>query len=603
MSDRSELIRQRLNSLRQLMEQHHLDAYIVNNSDAHNSEYAAAHWLARSWVSGFTGSAGIVVVLSDKYAASGGGGLWTDGRYFIQAEEQLAGTGLELFKTRIPGEISVEDWLVNVLPEQARVGVDGRTLTMQQQAQYQSRLDAKDIILCLDDDLVGDIWLDRPARASSQAWVHDQQFAGRSVEEKLSELREHMQKQGLDTCLLCSLDDIAWLFNIRGGDIKFFPVIESFARVSREEAVWYVQSDKLNSEVLAHLKQSAVITREYEDVSADLATLEQGTRLYLSMGSTNASLGASITEGVQVKTGRPLTQRVKATKNPQELLSIQECLRWDGVAMVRFAKWLEESVPQGCVTECSAAEQLRGFRQALPGFIDNSFNTIAGFAANGAKMHYAAEPETSLTIEPRSFFLVDSGGQYPGGTTDITRTYHFGELNEQEKLDYTLVLQAMIRLSMARFRKGVSGVNIDVIARGVMWQHGIDYGCGTGHGVGVCLSVHEGPQNISPRLIDAPLDIGMLLTNEPGVYRQSVHGVRIENIMQVVASEKNEFGEFYAFDTLTLAPIMTTPILRDRLSESEIAWLNDYHQRVYAQLAPELSDAEQAWLNKATQAI
>ncbi len=588
----------RLTALREEMRHERVGACIVTNYDPHHSEYSGLHWLAREFVSGFTGSAGDLVVFAE------GGGLWTDGRYFIQAEEQLRGTGLELFKMRIEGTPSIPEHLAALLTSGAQVAVAGNSINTSSYNELHQTLEANQITLRTDLDLVSRIWRDRPERSLAPALDYPLEFAGRTVTEKLAEVRANLP--ATDGLIISALPDIAWLLNLRGGDVPYCPLLESYLYVEvtgdSPRTVLCVNQAKLSPTLQTRLNSEGV---EFADYSAilELAGASRG-RMSLCPQSTPSDVYVAVREaGATITLAPPPTEKTKAAKNRVEQQVFREALRYDGVAMTRFARWLEANVAQGSVTELAAEKVLCGYRAELPNFLEESFHTIAGFGAHAALMHYGATPESDAVVDDSALFLVDSGGQYLGGTTDITRTFAFGEVSEQQRMDYTRVLQAVIRLSQTRFRKGACGCNLDIMARGVLWQYGIDYECGTGHGVGQCLVVHEGPQGLNQRLNNVPFEPGMSITNEPGIYREGKHGVRIENIMQVVHAETTEFGEFYAFETLTLAPIQTRPLVLELLQPQEKDWLNSYHERVYKEVSPLLEQADKEWLELACAAI
>ncbi|KIE22520.1 Xaa-Pro aminopeptidase [Vibrio sinaloensis] len=590
-------VSERLTALRDGMKAHQLDAYIVTNNDPHSSEYSADYWLARQWISGFTGSAGDVVVTAN------GGGLWTDGRYYIQAAEQLEGSGLDLFKARLPETPTIAQWLAQTLPEHAVVGVDGRSISQLFYTQLTQAFAKKSIRLVVEHDLISPIWDDRPSRPKARLFTHPLDVAGQTTSEKIAHLRRYLTEQDANALLVSTLDDVMWTLNIRGADTSYCPISESYLLIEQTSSRLFIDSDKLSPEVVAALTEHRIHLHDYDHLSTALNLLSAGTTLlYSAKYCDSLTVRQLKPELTLIDTPCPVTD-MKAQKNPTELESMEEALRKDGVAMVKFMKWLDEQVPSGQVTELNAEQALMGYRKQIDDYVGESFRTIAGFAEHGAKMHYAADSESSYSIDESSFLLVDSGGQYLGGTTDITRTFHFGSPSRREKHDYTLVLKAVIRLTQTRFLQGSTGANLDIMARGVLWQHGIDYKCGTGHGVGMCLNVHEGPQNFSQNPAEVPLKPGMVITNEPGVYREGEHGVRIENIMKVVEIEQNEFGSFYGFETITLAPIATNMIDKSMLDSSEIAWLNQYHQRCWQQLSVDLNEDEKRWLKQATLAI
>ena len=591
----AKLVIDRLANLREQMRREGVAACIVTNSDPHHSEYSGLHWLAREYISGFTGSAGEVVVLAE------GGGLWTDGRYFIQANEQLEGTGLALFRQRIEGTASIAEHLVAQLNDGDRVAVSGASINVAFYDELISAFKPANITLSTDLDLVGRIWSQRPAQSQAPIIDYPLEFSGQSVSKKLDDLRQELANSDIRQLLLSALPDVAWTLNIRGSDVPYCPLVESYLLISQAGATLFVDPAKLDDALIQRLKTDGVDCEDYSSI-VEVARSFSG-KTSLCPQSTNSDVYSAVQRNSEVVLQAPPTEARKACKNPTEQQVFREALRYDGVAMTRFARWLEINVPQGSVTEIAAEKVLRGFRAELPNFLEESFHTIAGYGAHAALMHYASTEETDTLVGEDALFLVDSGGQYLGGTTDVTRTFAFGELPQLQRMDYTRVLKAVIRLSETQFRKGARGCNLDVMARGVLWQYGIDYECGTGHGVGQCLVVHEGPQGLSQRLTDEPFKPGMSITNEPGIYREGQHGVRIENIMQVVPAQETEFGEFYKFETLTLAPIQTRPLVLSELTSAEKDWLNAYHSRVYKELEPLLEAADRNWLREACASI
>lgn len=583
----------RLAALREQMREHHLDAYLISDSDPHCSEYLSEHWQGRRWISGFTGTAGSVVITQNQ------AGLWTDGRYYIQAEEQLSGSGIVLFRAADPNVPDWNLWLQQVLPVGSRVGFDGDTVSIDQ---AQALLDYG-LEIAPEYDLLNIVWQDRPAPPLGSVFEHSEEFAGLTVADKLAELRQSMLQHKTDFQLVNSLDDIAWLFNIRGIDLPYCPLVLSHALVGSEQCWLFIEPDKMPDSLSDKLRQQGVTLQDYQSCAAKLAQLPSSATLRLDSAVTNITLYQQLPASIKVQRGQQLTTALKAIKNSTEQKHFHQCMRDDGVAMVRFMRWLEEKVPTGKVTELSAEAKLESLRQQITGYQQPSFRTIAGYLAHGAKMHYAATSESNVTIEQHGFFLVDSGGQFPNGTTDITRTFNFGSLTDKEREDYTLVLKAFISLSKARFKQGCRGTQIDALARAPLWERGIDYSCGTGHGVGFFLNVHEGPHSLSQKWIDEPLQPGMTVTIEPGIYREGEYGIRIENILLVVEDITTEFGTFYRFEPLTLAPINTLPVVRSLLSDNEILWLNRYHQHVYDSLSPILETDEREWLKRQTAAL
>lgn len=590
-------VNQRLSSLRDAMATYNVAAYIVTNGDPHNSEYSADHWAGRTWISGFTGSAGNVVITTQ------GGGLWTDGRYYIQAEEQLHGTGLNLFKARQPETPSIPKWLASTLEADSTIAVDGRSISYAFYQELKQALEPKNIQIILDLDLLTPIWHDRPSRPAEMIFEHPVAFAGIETKQKLTDLRAWLGDNRVDGLLVSTLDDVMWTLNIRGADTPYCPVSEAYLVVEQTRATAFIDKAKLPAEIEKQLNEQGVSVRHYEYVSQYLNQQCEGLSLAFNPSYTDSLLVSAIEQNVSLKPMACPVTDMKASKNPTELANLEQSLEDDGVAVVRFMSWLEDQVPSGLVTELSAEAQLKSYRRQTRHYVSDSFRTIAGFAAHGAKMHYAADEESNAVVNETNFFLVDSGGQYLGGTTDITRTFHFGSPTIKQRKDYTLVLKAVIRLTQTRFMKGSTGANLDIMARGVLWQHGIDYKCGTGHGVGICLNVHEGPQNFSQSHREVELKPGMVITNEPGVYREGEYGVRIENIMKVVEVEQNEFGTFYGFETITLAPIATSMLDVTLLSQDEVDWLNHYHTQVYKALSPSLDAHDKTWLQGATQMV
>jgi Xaa-Pro aminopeptidase len=585
-----------LKDLRARMVQQGVSAYIVPSADPHQSEYVADHWKCREWISGFTGSAGTVVILPDA------AGLWTDGRYFIQAERELAGSGIALFKMHQPDVPELIDWIYEQLPEGATVGVDGRLITIAQADKWEARLEEKDIQLETELDLIAALWTERPPLSKNPARLHPEEYAGCSATDKLNEMREAMLEAGADVYLLSSLPDIAWLFNLRGDDMPMCPVLTAYALIEKASATLFVDEAKLTDEVRDALAFAGVGTAPYDAIGEMLSALSEETALYCCEDRVSAGLWAHM--ACMVLTGPELTALPKARKNAVQLKHWRRVMELDGVAMVRFWMWLEEAVPQGGLSECDAADRLEAFRRDCDECLDLSFTTISAYGPNAAVVHYSPQPERCATLEPKGLYLLDSGGQYPGGTTDITRTLALGEVTDEERTDYTLVLMGHIHLSRAVFRKGAAGYNLDLLARQPLWEHGLDFAHGTGHGVGQYLSVHEGPQNISPhKRSDTLLEPGMVVTIEPGLYREGRHGIRTENVVVVEADSETGFGTFYRFRPLTLCPIDTAPLNMELLSESDIEWLNAYHRTVYEKLAPHLDAKEAAWLKTKTRPL
>jgi Xaa-Pro aminopeptidase len=584
------MIKKRVEKLRQLMKENKMDAYIIPSFDAHMSEYVADHWKCRQWISGFTGSAGtIAITLEDA-------GLWADGRYYIQAENQLQGSGIRLFRMVDPGVPSYTEWLKDVLKEGSTVGFDGSVFSADMVKNMEKAFKTKGISLKMDQDLIDELWEDRPQIPKGSVFVHNVKYAGMSRVEKLKVIREEMKNNDANHYLLTSLDDIAWLLNIRGTDVPNNPVVIANVLVEENKCYLFVDASKVPQDVKLELEAEGVELKAYNEIHQFLNELTSRDTIIYDSNKTNASLYKAINVDT-VKTECPnITTKFKAIKNETEIENLRCCEINDGVAMVKFIKWLKTSVDKEEITEISATEKLEGFRTQRELFAGISFDTIAGYKDHAAMMHYKASKESDYTLKNEGFFLVDSGGQYFNGTTDITRTIVLGKLTEEEKRDFTLVLKGHIALSSVKFLHGTTGSNLDVLARQPIWQHGLDYKCGTGHGVGFFLNVHEGPQSISKIPNSITLEKGMVITNEPGIYKEGKHGIRTENMMLVVEDEKTEFGQFMKFEAITYCPIDLAGINKELLTESEKQWINHYHKDVYAKLAPHLDEEERIWL-------
>lgn len=585
-------ITERIEALRELMAKNGLDAYIIANTDPHQSEYIADHWKEREWISGFTGSAGTVVVTRNE------AGLWTDGRYYIQAEAQLAGTGIRLFRAADLGVPTIQEWLRDNLPEGC-IGLNGELFSAAFVQALEQAFGPKSLRL-RDADLIGEIWRERPPVSEKPVILHDLRYAGKSRGEKVETVRQEMAKKRADYALLTVLDDIAWLFNLRGADIPNNPVAESYAVVGREAVFLFIDGKKLPAAVRAELEKDGVRLLGYGEVADGVRAFRPEEKVWLDPAKVNFRLVSTIDQAVVRIEETNVTAKLKAVKNEVELENLRRCHIRDGAAMVKFLHWLDAAVGKQEITEISAAEKLQDFRAQQDLFLEPSFDTIAGYKDHAALMHYKALPETAYKLEGDGFFLVDSGGQYLDGTTDITRTIALGTPTEEEKRDFTLVLKAVISLSTTRFLHGAYGFSLDIMARKPLWDAGIDYKCGTGHGVGFCLNVHEGPQSISMRPVAVRLEKGMILTNEPGIYREGNRGIRTENTMVVAEDQTTEFGQFLKFETISLCPIDRDAVDASLLSDAERRWLNEYHRRVWETLAPLLSADEAAWLKEHT---
>ncbi|HJV31340.1 MAG TPA: aminopeptidase P family protein [Bacillales bacterium] len=591
-------IRDRVEKLRQLMKENQMDAYIIPSFDAHQSEYVAEHWKCRQWISGFTGSAGTVVItLKDA-------GLWTDGRYYIQAEKQLENSGIRLFRMMDPGVPSYTEWLKDVLKEGSVVGFDGNVFSIEMVKNMEKTLITKRIAFKMEQDLIGELWGDRPEIPKGSMFVHDVKYAGKSRVEKLNEVRKELKNNGANYYILTSLDDIAWLLNIRGADVPNNPVTIANVIVAEQKCYLFIDSCKVPSEVKLELEADGIELKAYHEIQPFLQSLASDDAIILDTNKTNISLYNAINSNTKKIECPNITTNLKAIKNEIEIKNVKWCEIKDGLAMVKFIKWLKTSVHKEEITEISADEKLEGYRRQQEGFVGPSFDTIAGYKEHAALMHYKAKKETQYTLKNEGLFLIDSGGQYFDGTTDTTRTIVLGKLTEEEKRDFTLVLKGFIALSSVKFLYGATGSNLDVLARQPIWQYGLDYKCGTGHGVGFFLNVHEGPQSIrnipNNHVI---LEKGMIITNEPGIYLEGKYGIRVENMMLAVEDEKTEFGQFMKFEAITYCPIDLAGINKDMLTESEKQWLNNYHEEVYAKLAPYLNEEERVWLREETREI
>jgi len=590
-------VKERINRLREKMLEKGLEAYIVPSSDPHMSEYVASRWEGRKWLSGFTGSAGTLVVTREK------SGLWTDGRYYIQAEKQLQGTGIELFKAGMPGVPDYVEWLKQELPQGSCVGICGEVFPVSRVREMEKELSTKGISLNRQFDLVDEVWEGRPAVPQQPVFVHDVAFAGRTAAQKLDMVRREMAKKGVGYYLVCSLDDVAWLYNIRGNDVAYNPVAIAYALVSSNQAWLFIDSNKVPDDVARMLHENGITVEDYERIYEHLAGLKESDAILFDPASANSRLYDAMASGCKKVEDTSIVTRLKAVKNEVEIDNLKKAHVRDGVAMVKFLYWLEQNLGGEKITEITVGEKLEEFRRQQEDFMGPSFATIAAYKDHAAMMHYQATPEICHTIEREGFLLIDSGGQYLGGTTDITRTIVLGPITERQRRDFTLVLKGHINLARARFLYGATGSNIDILARLPLWEHGIDYKCGTGHGVGYFLNVHEGPQRLSQVPNNVKLEKGMIVTNEPGVYIEGQYGIRTENEMLVVEDGETEFGKFLRFEPITYCPIDLNGVDPSLLSQEEKRWLNEYHRMVYELLSPLLDGGEREWLKAKTRPI
>lgn len=589
------LIAERIKSLRQQMAAEGISAFIVPSTDPHSGEYVPAHWESRKWISGFTGSAGTAVItLSD-------GGLWTDSRYFLQAADQLQGSGLTLFKDRLPETPSIAEWLGSVLKTGDKVGIDGWVNSISEAMQLKKALQSYGLELVTVDDPFHTLWKDRPSLPLDPPFILPLEYSGEPCKQKIGRIRKVLQEEGAKGLLISALDEIAWVLNMRGTDVHCNPVFVGYLLITADAATLYIHPDKLTAETRSYLTENQIQAKGYSQVAQDLEEYKE-ENLQLS-GSTNYALYQAASLHSKVLLHDSPVLYMKAIKNETEITGFHQAMLRDGVAMVNFLYWLEEAVKSGKETEITIDRKLYAFRAAQKDFKGISFDTIAGYQAHGAIVHYEATEETAATLQPEGFLLLDSGAQYLDGTTDITRTISLGPVTEDQKKDYTLILKGFIQLSMAHFPYGTCGTQLDVLARQFIWKAGMNYGHGTGHGVGHFLNVHEGPHQFRMNHMPALLLPGMTVTNEPGVYKAGRYGVRTENTMLIVKDQTTEFGEFYKFEPLTLCPIDLKPLLPELLSPEEKEWLNSYHQQVYTSLSPFLSQEQKEWLAKATMAV
>lgn len=592
------MINQRLESLREVMKREHLAAFIFPSTDAHQSEYVADHWMGRAWISGFDGSAGTAVVTMHSAA------LWTDSRYFLAAEEQLKGTEFQLMKLKIPGTLSIAEWLGKELQDvdSPEVGLDGWVNSYSSTSGLIADLrKAGGITVRTNFDPLEEIWKDRPSIPLKPVEIQPMEFAGEDVSSKIKRIRLALRAQHADGMLVSALDDIAWTLNLRGTDVHCVPVFVSYLLIASDKVSLFVDEAKVSSEIRAYLESNGVSIYKYNKVEEGLKAYSE-YNILLDGNETSYYLWKAVRCQEIVQASSPIPA-MKAVKNEAEIAGYRSAMLKDGVTMVKFLKWLLPAVEAGGETEISIDKKLTALRAEQKLFRDISFDTIAGYQAHGAIVHYEATPETDIPLKPEGLLLLDSGAQYQDGTTDITRTIALGPITEEMKHIYTLVLKAHIQLELAKFPDGASGTQLDALGRECMWREGFNFLHGTGHGVGSYLSVHEGPHQIRMEYMPTPLRAGMTLTDEPGLYLAGKFGVRIENTVLLSDYMKTEFGKFLQIEPLTLCPIDTAPIDLTMLMPEELAWLNEYHAKVYAELAPYLDEEEKKWLENATKAI
>jgi Xaa-Pro aminopeptidase len=587
----------RLAAIRQQMQEQGLSAYIIPSADPHISEYLPDRYKCIYFASGFTGSAGTLVVTQDF------AGLWTDARYFVQAKDQLAGSGFELVKLQAQHAPEYIGWLADRLDQGEVVAYDAKLISVGLAELLEHELAPLGIELATDRDLLDAIWEDRPELPTAPAFLVGEETTGQSTTAKLEKLRTALKKQRADYHLISSLDDMAWLFNMRGSDVKCNPVVLSFALISQDNTILFIDQAKLREEDKKQLMADGVELQPYEMVDRLLAELPSDSSILIDPKRNCYALYKQLPAEVRVIQNTNPTTYFKAIKNELEVENTRKTMVKDGVALTRFFKWLEENLGKETITELSVADKVLEFRAEQEGFVGESFDTIAGYKAHGALPHYKATPESDVELKADGLFLLDSGGQYTTGTTDITRVVSLGNLTEEEKTDYTLVLKGMIDGATARFPKGTRGYQIDAITRKPLWDYARNYGHGTGHGVGFFLNVHEGPHVFNPSPTPVDIELGMITSVEPGLYRPNQYGIRIENLVLTISDEANDFGEFYTFEHLTLALIDTALVKKELLDERQIKWLNDYNQLVVDQLGPHLSEQELNWLKEKAKAV
>lgn len=590
-------MREELTALRRAMTAAGIDVYIIPTDDFHGSEYVGDYFKCREYVSGFTGSAGTLVVTADW------AGLWTDGRYFLQAAQQLEGTGISLCKMGQPGVPTVQNWLETHLTAGQTLGFDGRTMTAAAGRALEKAMTQRGISLQYELDLVGDIWENRPSNSQAPAWELDVRYAGRTRREKLDALKQDIQTAGADCHILTSLDDLAWLLNIRGDDVACCPVVLGYLMLDDHGVRLYADEQKFDGALRQALAADGVTICPYQDIFADIKTIEK--TVLIDSDKVSFSIVKSIPKGIVVLEQTNPTVLPKAIKTAREQENERLAHIKDGVALTRFMKWLKEHVGQEKISEISAAEKLEGLRAQQEHYLGPSFDPIFGYGPHGAIVHYSATAESNIPIEPQGFLLSDTGGHYLEGSTDVTRTFALGPLTAEMKHHYTLVLRGNLHLAAATFKKGCSGLSLDILARQPLWDAGLDYNHGTGHGVGYLLGVHEGPQSIRYQSATAAarLEPGMITSDEPGLYLEGQYGIRLENLLLCVEKEVNEYGEFLGFEPLTMCPFDLDAVEVSALTAEEKTLLNAYHQTVRETLAPYCTEEENTWLEEATRAI
>lgn len=590
-------IQEKLKKLRELMREKNISAYLINGSDPHMSEYIPARWATRAFISGFTGSAGTVVITTNKAC------LWTDSRYFLQAEDELKGTEFILMKIRTEGHPTIEEWIESELDPGDALGVDGDTLSIASMKVLRKKLKSKFIYINNELDLLSPIWSDRPAFPDSIAEELTEDNAGQSRQEKIHNIQSELKRAGADLQIISALDDLCWTFNLRGTDVEFNPYIMAHGIITTNEACLFCYPEKLPVKLQNKLKEEGIRLYSYDELKTQLKTLTTEKIIYIDPARTSTNVYKSIPVLCVKKKGISIPCTLKSHKTQGELKNIKKAMQKDGIAMVKFLYWVEHTIGKEPLTEYSLVEKLDEFRKEQSGYRGFSFYPITGYAQHGAIVHIKVTPQNALPLQPEGLVVIDSGGQYTEGTTDLTRTLVLGPLSDEMKRDYTLVLKGMIALSQAHFPTQTRGYHLDILARQYLWQAGLNYGHGTGHGIGYFLAVHEGPMSIRPEFNDVCIEDGMVISNEPGVYHEGKYGIRIENVIHCITDKETEFGKFLRFETLSLCPIDVRGIDRTLLNTEEKQWINQYHQLVYTSLAPAMDEAHRHFLANMTKEI
>ncbi len=595
------MIQKRLEALRSEMKKRGITVYVVPTSDFHQSEYVGEYFKARKYMTGFTGSAGTAVITMKE------AGLWTDGRYFIQAAAQLEGSGVTLFRMGEEGVPKVEEYVEEQLEKGGCIGFDGRVMDAKAGQKYAEIAEKKEGSLYVTEDLVDIIWTERPSLPAHKVWILEQEYAGMSTEEKLSQVREQMKQEGADVHILASLYDIAWLLNLRGDDIDHVPVFLSFVAVEEKKTTLFINQEILDDKVKKYLKDNQIQVEDYEKIYAYAENLKDH-KVLMSLEEVNYRIAENVQKHSQIVDAPNPSLLLKSIKNETELENTRIAHLKDAVAVTKFMYWLKTNIGKKEITEISASDYLEELRKEQEHFLDVSFDTICAYGANAAMMHYSASEESNAVLKPEGFLLVDSGGHYLEGTTDITRTFALGELSYEQKKHFTAVCRSNLNLANAKFLYGCSGINLDILARGPLWDMGIDYRCGTGHGVGHILNVHEGPNGFRWKIVQerndsGKLEAGMITTDEPGVYLEGAYGIRLENELICVKDEKNEYGQFMKFENITYVPMDLDAILPEEMTFREKQELNEYHQMAYEKISPYLNEEERIWLKEYTRAI